>query len=108
MSETRGVPPPQAAPKKASPVRIIVMLALGGPVLAVGGCALFLSSISFSESGHGGNDAMSGLGAIVFCAGCLAFIVGIVWAIARAIDRRFDAAKAAKEAEAGGGPPPQA
>jgi len=107
MSETPGVPPPQAAPKKASPVRIILMLALGGPVLAVGGCALFLANLNL-EGSRSGSDSLSAFGAIVFCAGCLAFVVGIIWAVARAIDRRFDKAKAAKEAQAGSGtPPPQ-
>ena len=93
MSETPGVPPPQAAPKKASSVRIILMLALGGPVLAVGGCALFLANLNFGSGSAGARDAMSALGAIVFCAGCLAFIVGIIWALARWIDRRFASAK---------------
>ena len=92
MSETPVVPPPQGAPQKASPVRIILMLALGGPVLAVGGCALFLANLNIE--GHGnGSDNLSAVGAIIFGAGCLAFVVGIIWALARWIDRRFAAAK---------------
>ena len=95
MSETPGAPPPQAAPKKASSVRIILMLALGGPVLAIGGCALFLANLNLGSGSAAARDDLSALGAIVFCAGCLAFIIGIVWALVRAIDRRFDKAKAA-------------
>jgi hypothetical protein len=70
------------------------MLALGGPVLAVGGCALFLANLNI-EGSHNGSDSLSALGAIVFIAGCLAFVIGILWAIARWIDRRFNKAKAA-------------
>jgi hypothetical protein len=99
MSEpTPGPTAPQAATKKASPVRIIVMLALGGAVLAVGGCALFLANLNIGDGGgRGGSDNLSALGALLFAAGCLAFLVGIIWAIARGIDRRFARAAAAKE-----------
>jgi hypothetical protein len=100
MSETTpGPAAPQAATNKASPVRMILMLALGGPALAIGGCALFLANTSFGDGGGGGNDNLSAAGAITFFAGCLAFLVGIVWAIARGIDRRFARAAAAKAAE---------
>jgi hypothetical protein len=103
MSE---IPPPEAtppaatppqAPRKTSPVRIILMLALGGPVLAFGGCALFLANLNIE--GHGsGSDSLSAVGAIIFIAGCLGFVVGILWAIARWINRRFDKAKASTAA----------
>ena len=64
------------------------MLALGGPVLAVGGCALFLAYLNLN-GGSPGNDTVSAAGGIIFVVGCLAFLVGIVWAFARWIDRRF-------------------
>ena len=106
MSETTpgpaapGPAAPQSATKKASPLRMILMLALGGPVLAIGGCALFLANLNIGDGGgHGGSDNLSALGAIIFAAGCLAFLVGIIWAIARGIDRRFAAAKAAEQAK---------
>lgn len=103
MSETPGAPPPQMAPKKASRVRILLMLALGGPVLAVGGCALFLANLNIE--GHGsGSDNLSAVGAIIFAGGCLAFVVGIIWALARWIDRRFARAAAKDTAP----PSPQA
>jgi uncharacterized iron-regulated membrane protein len=97
MSETTPGEPPQEAPKKASPIRIILMLALGGPVLAVGGCALFLANVSFGDGGGRGNDNIAAVGGILFAAGCLAFVVGIIWVLARWIDRRFSKA-AAKDA----------
>jgi hypothetical protein len=102
MSET--TPPaaaPQEAPKKASRLRIILMLALGGPVLAVGGCALFLANLTFEGSGRG-SDTLSAVGAIVFAGGCLAFVAGIIWALARFIDRRF-ASSAGRAAPQQGG-----
>jgi hypothetical protein len=92
MTDTPGPPSPQTAPRKASPVRIILMLALGGPVLAVGGCALFLANLNIAASSSG-NQNLSAAGAIVFIAGCLAFVVGSLWALARWIDRRFAKAK---------------
>jgi hypothetical protein len=75
-------------PRKASSVRIVLMLVLGGPVLAVGGCALFLSNMRFE--GSGGSDGLSALGGILFVAGCLAFLGGIVWALARWALNRID------------------
>ena len=84
---------PQEAPRKASRTRVILMLTLGGFVLAFGGCALFLANLNINGSGSSPKDTLSAIGALVFIAGVLSFVVGIVWAIARAIDRRFDKAK---------------
>jgi len=64
------------------------MLVVGGPLLAVGGCALFLSFLDIS-GGRSTRDTLSALGAIVFIAGVLAFLVGLLWAFARWADRRF-------------------
>ena len=85
-----GLPPPQEAPRKASRARIIAMMILGGIVLAVGGCALFLSDMNFNSGGAG---ALGTLGAIGFIGGVLSFIGGIIWALIRFINRRFDKAK---------------
>jgi hypothetical protein len=68
------------------------MLALGGPVLAAGGCALFLAYLNIN-GGSSERDTISAAGAIIFIGGCLAFIAGILWAIVRFIDRRFAKAK---------------
>jgi hypothetical protein len=84
--------PPQEAPRKASTGRIVLMLVLGGPVLAVGGCALFLAYLNIN-GGSSTRDSISAVGAIIFIGGCLAFLVGIVWALARWADRRRPAAE---------------
>jgi len=90
MTEGQGpaAGPPEEAPRKASTTRVILMLALGGPVLAVGGCALFLAYLNIN-GGSSARDSISALGAIIFIVGCLAFLVGILWAFARWADRRF-------------------
>lgn len=77
-------------PRKASSIRVLLMLVIGGPILAAGGCALFLSD--FRLQGGGSND-VSALGAIIFIAGCVAFLAGIVWAIARWLLRLSDKAQ---------------
>jgi hypothetical protein len=102
MSETvPGHALPQEAPKKASPVRIILMLALGGPVLAAGGCALFLTNLNF-EGSRGGSEGLSAVGGLLFAVGCLSFLVGVVWAIAHAVLQR--SAKKAAEKQAAASP----
>jgi hypothetical protein len=87
-------PPPQEAPRKRSRKGIILMLLLGGPFLAAGGCALFLSQMNFNSGGS--DNALGTLGGIVFLGGVLAFIVGALWGVARLIDRRFDKANQTK------------
>jgi hypothetical protein len=79
--------PPQEAPRKASRARIITMMILGGIVLAVGGCALFLGTMNFNSGSVG---ALGTLGAIGFIGGVLSFIGGIIWALIRFVNRRFD------------------
>ena len=89
------ISPAQEAPRKASTGRILLMLLLGGPLLAVGGCALFLAYLNIN-GGSSTRDTISAVGAIIFICGCLAFVVGILWAFARWADRRFTKAKADK------------
>jgi len=67
---------------------VILMLALGGPALAVGGCALFLAYLNIN-GGSSTRDSISALGAIIFIVGCVAFLAGVLWAFARWADRRF-------------------
>ena len=92
MTETPAAAPPQQAPRKASSKRILLMMLLGGPPLAIGGCALFLAHANFSTGGA--DNTLSGLGAIGFFAGMIAFIGGVIWALVRFINRRFDKSKA--------------
>jgi len=94
MTEPTAALPPQQAPRKASRKRTILMLVVGGPILAVGGCALFLSQMNFNS---GSSDGVLGpIGGFGFVAGVLCFVVGILWALARLIDRRFDKAGPAR------------
>ena len=97
MSET----PPQAAPRNASHLRIILMLVCGGLVLAVGGCALFLANLNVNGGGGRGAD-MSAAGAIIFIAGCLALLVGLLWGLVRFVDRLFNKREEQKKAASGG------
>jgi len=88
MTEPIDTPPPQAAPRKASRKRTILMLVFGGVVLAFGGCALFLANLNINGGGSSGRDVLSGVGAVTFVIGVLAFIVGLLWGLARWIDRK--------------------
>ncbi len=87
MGETPTVPAPEAAARPVSYKRVLMMLLIGGPILAVGGCALFLAFLSL-EGGSSSSNSLSAVGAITFVVGCLAFLFGIVWALARWADRR--------------------
>jgi hypothetical protein len=90
MTEPTFSPPPQEALRKASPVRIILMLALGGPVLAVGGCALFLANLQL-EGNNSASQTLALFGALLFGGGVLAFVVGCIWALVRLFTRRSPA-----------------
>ena len=92
MGETPAPDAPQSAPRKASSVRILLMLVFGGPVLAVGGCALFAAYLNIN-GGPSSNDTISAVGAIVFVIGVLAFLVGMIWAFARWADSHVKAGK---------------
>lgn len=71
------------------------MLVLGGLGLAVGGCALFLGFLNLN-GGSSTRDTISGTGAVMFLGGCLAFILGVLWAFVGWVDRRFAKAKSEK------------
>ena len=88
MGETPSPAAPQEAARKASTARVLLMLLLGGPLLAAGGCALFLAYLNIN-GGSSTRDSISAMGAVIFVAGALAFVVGILWAFARWADRRF-------------------
>lgn len=82
--------PPQEAPRKASRARILLMLTLGGPVLAAGGCALFLANLQL-EGNQGTSQTLSAVGALGFVVGVVAFVVGCIWALVRLFTRRSTA-----------------
>src|SRR4051812_28625454 len=77
-------PTPEAAPRKASRVRTILMLTIGGFALAVGGGALVLGNLNMN-----GDSPIANIGAVIFVGGMLLLIVGVLWAFVRFIDRRF-------------------
>lgn len=78
--------PPQEAPRKASTARILLMLCIGGPVLAAGGCALFLANLQL-EGNDNTSQTLSLIGSLVFFGGVLCFGVGCIWALVRWIGR---------------------
>jgi hypothetical protein len=82
MTDTPSSGPPQEAARKASPVRVLVMMIVGGIVLAGGGCALFLGTFTGTTSG-----VLDKLGAVSFVIGVLLFVVGVLWAIVLGIAR---------------------
>lgn len=82
MTETASSGLPQEAPRKASPLRVLVMLLVGGIVLAGGGCALFLGTFTGTTSG-----VLDKLGAVSFVIGVLLFVAGVLWAIVLGLAR---------------------
>lgn len=82
MTGSQPPQPPEVPARHVSYRRVILMLALGGPVLAIGGCALFLRYLNFGGASSS-SDSLSLLGAIIFIAGCVAFLIGGVWTLAR-------------------------
>jgi hypothetical protein len=85
--------PPQEALRKASRKRILLMLCVGGFVLAIGGCGLFLFNLDIGGASTSQRETLAAIGAIVFFAGVLAFVVGCIWAFSRWVARRFDKAE---------------
>ena len=62
-------PPPEEAPQKVSPAHIAVMLILGGPVVAIGACALVMNA--------GADDSM------LYIGGSIGFIAVAYWLLNR-------------------------
>lgn len=85
--------PPQEALRKASRARILLMLCVGGAVLAIGGCGLFLFNLDINGGGSSQRETLAAIGAIVFFVGVLAFVVGCIWAFSRWVARRFNKAE---------------
>ena len=72
------------APRGASSPRIVLMLVLGGIVLALGGCALFATAVEARST----SALLLVLAFANVIAGALAFVVGVIWAIIRWINNR--------------------
>ncbi len=63
--------------KRSRAIQFLVLL-VGGPVLAFGGCALFLNTFNV----NGGNaNAAQVVGAIGFLAGLVMLAIGVLWGV---------------------------
>ena len=87
---TPAAPPPGGTPPGTPTTKPrgkqLAILLIGGPILAVGGCALFLSSMNFNS---GSADAIGFLWGLMFVVGCGMFLVGCMIALAVIIQRVF-------------------
>ena len=79
-----GTPPGTPTPKPRG--KQLAILLIGGPLLAFGGCALFLSSMNFNS---GSADAIGFLWGLMFVVGCGMFLVGCMIALAVVVQRIF-------------------
>jgi hypothetical protein len=82
MTEMPNSGPPREVPRKASPVRVLLMLIVGGLVLGGGGCALFLGKFAGDRI-----VPLASVGAIIFVIGVLLFVAGVLWALVLGVDR---------------------
>lgn len=79
-----GTPPGTPTPKPRG--KQLAILLIGGPILAVGGCALFLNSMNFNS---GSSDAIGFVWGLMFVVGCGMFLIGCVIALGLIIQRVF-------------------
>jgi hypothetical protein len=79
-----GTPPGAPATKPRG--KQLAILLIGGPILAFGGCALFLGSMNFNS---GSTDAIGFLWALLFVVGCGMFLVGCMIGLAVVVQRTF-------------------
>ncbi len=72
------------APRQRFPSwkQVLVMLG-GGTVLAATACLGFL--VTFGGSFNRGGNALTAVAAILFCVGVLAFLIGVILLIVRAV-----------------------
>ncbi len=80
--ETRPTPSPPSH-RYPSRKQVLVMV-VGGLVLAVTACAGFFASLSGNFE-RGGDAVLTPLAAILFCVGVLAFVVGLVMLLVRVV-----------------------
>ena len=75
--EVTGTPPGTPTPKPRG--KQLAILLIGGPLLAFGGCALFLSTMNFNSGSAGAGGIFFGL---MFFVGIGMFLVGCMIALA--------------------------
>lgn len=96
MAEMTDAPLPAGTPPGAKAGRprgkqLLILLGAGS-VLAFGGCALFLGTLNINESG-GGTDLPNIAGAILFGAGALMFVIGLIVAFVVVLQKIVDRQK---------------
>jgi hypothetical protein len=79
-----GTPPGTPTPKPRG--KQLAILLIGGPLLAFGGCALFLSTMNFNSGAAGAGGIFFGL---LFAVGTGMFLVGCMIALAVVVQRIF-------------------
>lgn len=84
--EVTGTPPGTPTPKPRG--KQLAILLIGGPVLAFGGCALFLSTMNFNSGSAGTGGILFGL---MFVAGVGMFLVGCLIALAVVVQSIYNA-----------------
>jgi hypothetical protein len=66
----------------------LVILLIGGPLLAFGGCALFLSTMNFNSGSAGAGGILFGL---MFVVGIGMFLIGCLIAVAVVVQSIYNA-----------------
>jgi hypothetical protein len=79
---------PPGTPTRKPRGKQLAILLIGGPVLAFGGCALFLSTVNFNSGAAGAGGLVFGL---MFCVGLGMFAIGCVIAVAVVVQSIYDA-----------------
>src|SRR6476620_9024965 len=80
-----GTPPGTPTPKPRG--KQLAILLIGGPLLAFGGCALFLSTMNFNSGAAGAGGIVFGR---LFCVGLGMFLIGCVSAVAVVVQAILD------------------
>lgn len=83
---TPGTPP--GTPTRKPRGKQLAVLLIGGPVLAFGGCALFLSTMNFNSGSAGAGGIFFGL---MFLVGIGMFLIGCLIAVAVVVQAIYDA-----------------
>lgn len=83
--------PPGAKTGRPRGKQLLILLG-GGFALAFGGCALFLANLNINENG-GGTDVPSMIGGVIFAAGAIMFVIGLIFAFVVVLQKFVDRQK---------------
>jgi hypothetical protein len=78
---------PPGTPTRKPRGKQLAILLIGGPVLAFGGCALFLGTVNFNTGAAGAAGMVFGA---MFVAGLGMFLIGCLIALAVVVQRIYD------------------